>query len=140
MAGGGDPENRADFPGGFLGDARNAFTREGRTSDQEAAFDHLRRLAHLRAENEPLRGGALVNLYVADQQYAYARVNDRDSVIVVINNDDRPATFEFSVAGARLADGATLRDLMGVASQITVAKGTARVAIPGRAAAIYSQK
>jgi glycosidase len=140
MAGGGDPDNRGDFQGGFPGDGRNAFTTQGRTSDQQAAFDHLRRLAHLRAENEPLRGGALVNLYVADQQYVYARVNDRDSVVVVINNDDRLATVEFSVASARLADGATLRDLMGVASPITVVKGTARVAIPARAAAIFSRK
>ena len=45
MPGGGDPDNRRDFPGGFAGDARNAFTNEGRTVVQNDVFNHVRRLA-----------------------------------------------------------------------------------------------
>ncbi|HWO00124.1 MAG TPA: alpha-glucosidase C-terminal domain-containing protein [Blastocatellia bacterium] len=100
----------------------------------------MRALARLRAEREPLRRGALVNLYVGDQQYAYARVNDRDSVIVVLNNDSKPATVEFSVAPAKLANGVTLKDLLGELERVTVNKGSIRVTLPARGAGIFSQK
>ena len=33
MPGGEDPDNRHDFPGGFAGDAHNAFTKAGRTAE-----------------------------------------------------------------------------------------------------------
>ena len=140
MAGEGDPDNRRDFPGGFPGDARDSFTSKGRSPDEQAAFEHLRRLAQLRAANEALRRGALLNLYVADQQYAYARVSDRDSVIVVLNNDSKPATIQFSVAAAKLPNGVTLKDLLGAMEGVTVEKGMLRVTMPARAAAIFSRK
>ncbi|HWO00125.1 MAG TPA: alpha-amylase family glycosyl hydrolase [Blastocatellia bacterium] len=38
MAGGSDPDNRRDFPGGFPGDVRDAFSENGRTAEQKAAF------------------------------------------------------------------------------------------------------
>ena len=34
MPGGNDPDNRRDFPGGWKGDAKNAFTAEGRSPEQ----------------------------------------------------------------------------------------------------------
>ena len=73
MTGPDEPTTRADFPGGFPGDKRNAFTREGRTAEEQELFEYVRLVAHLHTELEPLRRGALVNLYVSDQQYAYAR-------------------------------------------------------------------
>src|SRR5439155_14236 len=35
IQGGGDPDNRRDFPGGWIGDKNDAFTQAGRTSDQQ---------------------------------------------------------------------------------------------------------
>jgi len=35
MDGGEDPGNRHDFPGGFAGDAHNAFTKAGRTATEK---------------------------------------------------------------------------------------------------------
>ncbi|MEJ7709948.1 MAG: alpha-amylase family glycosyl hydrolase [Pyrinomonadaceae bacterium] len=60
IQGGGDPDNRRDFPGGFPGDARNAFTKEGRTDDEQIVFEHVQKLARLRRELEPLRRGTLI--------------------------------------------------------------------------------
>ncbi|MGD0790528.1 MAG: hypothetical protein ABR920_02050 [Terriglobales bacterium] len=38
---GDDPDNRRDFPGGFPGDPRNAFTASGRTAEQQDVFAHV---------------------------------------------------------------------------------------------------
>jgi hypothetical protein len=48
MPGGGDPHNRRDFPGGFPGDLRDAFTSSGRTSERQEVFAHVQSLLALR--------------------------------------------------------------------------------------------
>ncbi|MCA1640096.1 MAG: cyclomaltodextrinase N-terminal domain-containing protein [Acidobacteria bacterium] len=57
MPGGGDPDNRRDFPGGFPNDKRNAFTASGRTPEENDVWNHLATLGKLRLELEPLRRG-----------------------------------------------------------------------------------
>jgi glycosidase len=137
LAGAGDPDNRRDFPGGFAGDARNAFSGEQRTRDEQAAHQHFRLLGRLRAELEPLRRGALVNLFVSEQQYAYARVTDRDSVVVVINNDAKPAALEFSAAPAGFTGDVRLVNRIGGRADATINDGVMRVNLPARAAGIF---
>jgi len=140
MKGGGDPDNRRDFPGGFPGDSRNAFTREGRTSDEQVAFEHLQKLGRLRSELEPLRRGALVNLQVTDQQYAFARKTGRAYVIVAINNDSKPSTIEFEVASLGVAGSASLVDRLGVANDAKIQSGILKVSLPARSAGILTAK
>jgi glycosidase len=82
MPGGNDPDNRRDFPGGWLEDPRNAFTEVGRTPEQREVFDYVRKLARLRRQLPDLRNGALTELAMTDTVYAYSR----GEVIVVLNN------------------------------------------------------
>src|SRR5262249_696458 len=127
MTGGGDPDNRRDFPGGFPGDPRNAFTRIGRNSHEQAVFEHLQKLASLRAQLVPLRRGKQVDLFVSDQQYCYARVADAQAVLIAINNDIVPAAFDVEVAPALLREGAVLFDQLGKAVDLKVSGSTVRV-------------
>jgi glycosidase len=140
IAGGPDPDNRRDFPGGFPGDRRDAFTAGGRTPDERKAYDHFRNLAEIRREHEPLRRGALVNLYAAEQQYAYARTSDRGSVVVVINNDNKSSTVGFDVSNAGIPPGATLRDSLGAAADATVTGRRLRVTLPARSSAVFVRR
>lgn len=97
MPGGGDPDNRRDFPGGFSGDSRNAFESNGRTKEQNDVWNHLAKLGELRQKYQPLRIGKTLDLQDAEQQMAYARFVGKDSVIVVFNNDNKEANVEFQV-------------------------------------------
>ena len=138
LPGGGDPDNRRDFPGGFPNDARNAFAREGRTPEQQDVFEHVKRLAQLRKELAPLRRGTLENLYIAEQQYAYARMTESASVIVVINNDAKPAMVEFDASAARLLDGTRLTDRLGATGDVRLEGGKLKVNMPARSASILT--
>ncbi|HKQ52249.1 MAG TPA: alpha-amylase family glycosyl hydrolase [Pyrinomonadaceae bacterium] len=140
MTGADEPTTRQDFPGGFPGDRRNAFTRAGRTAEEQDLFEHVRRMNHLHAELEPLRRGALVNLHVAAQQYAYARTTRGSSVVVIINNDTKPATFDLDAARANLADGARLTDRLEVSQDVRVADGRIKLALPARSASVLTVK
>jgi glycosidase len=138
MTGADEPTTRQDFPGGFPADRRNAFTRAGRTAEEQDIFEHTRRMARLRAEFEPLRRGALVTLRAAGQQYAYARVSERGAVIVVLNNDTKPATLEFSIAPTREPNDVILDDPLGTILNVRVRGDMLKLTRPARSASILT--
>jgi glycosidase len=140
MTGADEPTTRQDFPGGFANDSRNAFTKAGRTPEEQDLFEYVRKMVRLHADVEPLRRGALVNLYVAAQQYAYARVTKSASVIIVINNDTKPATLSFDVAPASIEDGARFIDRLNVSADVRVTDGKFKVTQPARTASVFVMK
>ena len=137
MTGPDEPTTRGDFPGGFPGDKRNAFVESGRTREEQELFNYIRRLTRLHTELEPLRKGALFNLHVSEQQYAFARLTVNSGVVVVINNANEPAELEFDATTANLADGTTLRDRLDASKDVVVRNGKLRVSLPKRSAAIF---
>jgi glycosidase len=137
MTGADEPTTRADFPGGFPGDKRNAFTKQGRTREEEDAFEFVRTMAHFHTELLPLQRGELVNLYVSAQQYAYARKAPTGVVVIAINNDSKPAKIEFDVTPAGLANGDRLIDRLAVGKEIRVESGKVSVLLLPRSAALF---
>ncbi len=84
-------ELRANFPGGFPGDTRDAFTSAGRTAEENDMFDFVQKLLHLRKEHEVLRRGRLVHYPVVWNQnvYKYLRMLDDAMILVIINGENR---------------------------------------------------
>lgn len=130
MRGGNDPDNRHDFPAG-------CFEAAGRSAEQNAIFDYVRRVAQLRARLDPLRSGKLVDLLVENDQYAFARVTTQASVLVVFNNSARDADLHVPLAGSGIRDGVTLEDQLGAAPPVKTQAGAAEVRIAARAVALY---
>jgi glycosidase len=137
LPGGGDPDNRRDFPGGFPGDARDAFTTGGRRPEEAAIFDNVRRLAWLRAELAPLRRGRLITLAAGDQTWAYARVLPGQAVVVVLNNGTAAADLDLGVAETAWPDGLEVTDRLG-GRTLRVEGGRLRVSLGPRRAALYA--
>lgn len=135
LPGGGDPDNRRDFPGGWAEDARNAFTPAGRLAPESDVWNHVARLAHLRRELEPLRRGRLIHLAVSDQLYAYARVTATDRVVVILNNATQSRAAEVTVETLGLRDGTCLNDSLG-GSGATVANSKLSLTLPSRSAVV----
>jgi glycosidase len=138
LPGGEDPDNRRDFPGGFPGDTRDAFTPAGRTPAEQAVFEHVRRLARLRKEEPALRRGRLVQLLAADTAYVYARVHEGRTVVVAFNSGAGPLSADLDAAPAGLAAGARLRDALGGAGQAAVDGTRLRLTVPARSAAVLT--
>jgi glycosidase len=138
MQGGPDPDNRRDFPGGFPGDERSAFTRAGRTAVENEVFEHVKLLARLRAELPALRRGSVTQLYDEEQQTAFARVLGGEAVVVAFNNDAKPASFAVRVGG--LWPGVTrLRERLGtVKSDVLTNNGVLALSLPPRSAVVLT--
>jgi glycosidase len=136
MPGGGDPDNRHDFPGGFPGDPSNAFTAAGRTADQQEVFDYLQRLLHLRQEHPALRDGKQWYLGSGQDYFAYARIAGEDRWMMVFNNADHPTHVQLDLTKTPLARAGTLHVAM-TGSTGGISAGHFIADIPARTVAMY---
>ena len=129
MRGGGDPENRRDFPGGWPEDAHNAFDRSGRTTEEEQVHAHITKLLSLRQKLAPLRTGEFVQLHVDDSAYAFARVTSNSVAVVALNNGPQPRTLR--LAADRFGGVAEFIDQLGKLGRVAVKAGTVTVTLAG---------
>ncbi len=138
MTGGGDPDNRRDFPGGWPGDPVDAFTQEGRTPMQQNVFGHVRKLTRLRAELEPLRRGRTFHLFTNDLLLVYARVMNERQAIIAINNATVEAKTVCPLTPLEIPNGTVLQDRIGVHSDLTVVNAAIELSLPPRRAAVFT--
>jgi glycosidase len=113
LPGGGDPDNRRDFPGGFPGDARNVFEISGRTPEEQRLWTDIQTVARFRKQSLALRRGALIQLVVEDQIYAYARQTGAEIVVVVFNNATTPQSVTVPMGSLRLPSQAGWTAVLG---------------------------
>ncbi len=83
----GDGDIRRDFPGGWNGDSNNAFTSSGRTEEQQRFHDFTSKLFNWRKNKDVMHTGKMMHYIPENNVYVYFRYNDKESVMVVINNN-----------------------------------------------------
>ena len=88
------PEVRRDFPGGWANDKANAFTREGRTREQNEIFDFTKKLLNWRKGNPAFQGGRLIHYVPESNVYVYFRIKGRERVMVVLNASEKEVTLK----------------------------------------------
>ena len=93
---------RSDFPGGWKGDTTNKFKAEGRTAAENDAFNHFRTLANFRKNSDALQTGKLMQYVPQDGIYVYFRYTDTNTVMVIINTEDKEISLETSRFDERL--------------------------------------
>jgi glycosidase len=82
----GDGFIRKDFPGGWAEDQANAFTIEGRTNDQNEAYNFLQKLLKWRQSKDVLHHGKLTHFVPENETYVYFRHNESECIMVALNN------------------------------------------------------
>jgi glycosidase len=126
----GHMDDRRDFPGGFPGDARDAFTAAGRTPEEKQIFTTYHDLLRLRKSSPALRRGTLTDLIATETVYAYLRQHGAERVVVALN------------LGKAAAEVALPPELSGGAERLygqprwIDAPGGPRLGLPGESAAI----
>ena len=89
-----DGNVRKDFPGGFPGDTRSAFTTEGRTKAENDMFRWTARLLHWRQDNEVITKGKQTQFIPQNGVYVVARSYNGKNVMTVINGTSKAATMK----------------------------------------------
>ncbi|WDO14159.1 glycoside hydrolase family 13 protein [Flavobacterium sp. WW92] len=90
----GDADIRQDFPGGWNGDKNNAFTKSGRTEEQNKFFNFTSKLFQWRKNKTVIHTGKMTHYIPEDNIYVYFRYDDKETVMVVINNTVETKTFK----------------------------------------------
>ncbi len=101
-----DGNVRHDFPGGFPGDTHNAFTREGRTKEENAMFNWTSHLLHWRQNNDVIAKGQQTQFIPQKGVYVVARTLGQKAVLTVINGTSHAATLN-TARYAEITRGAT---------------------------------
>lgn len=103
---------RCDFPGGFPGDAQNAFTKEGRTKEQNQMFNWLSRLLHWRQGNKLITEGKQTQFTPVDGVYVVARTLNGKSVLTVLNGTSREKKMRIARYAEIIKDATTAKNIL----------------------------
>jgi glycosidase len=126
MEGKDDPDNRRDFPSA-------AFTADGRKPKEREMFDWTRSWIRLRREQPALRAGKLIDLFVDDETYVFARQLGAETVVVAFNRENKEKQVTVPIGTIGVKDGVMLKALIGNVTG-TVKSGEVTLTLPGQSA------
>jgi glycosidase len=136
MPGGGDPDNRRDFPGGWPGDPKSAFTADGRTTEQQELFAYVQTLLRLRREHPALQSGKLWDLFSDETAYVFLRETEEERVLVAFNNSAEAREMRIPLRDTAAEGAAGFALALGQA-KAEVFKGEARISVPAQSISIF---
>jgi len=127
MEGKEDPDNRRDFPS-------DAFRAEGRKPKEREMFEWTRSWIRLRREQAPMRAGKLIELFVDDETYVFARQLGAETIVVAFNRENKEKQVSVPVGAIGVKDGVMLKALIGGEVSGRVQNGEAMITLPAQSA------
>ncbi|HZC43923.1 MAG TPA: alpha-amylase family glycosyl hydrolase [Acidobacteriaceae bacterium] len=149
LSSGPNGDNRADFPGGFPGDAKNAFTPAGRTPQQQAMYAWVQGLLDLRAHHEALQTGSQQNLLADDSALVFARFvvppqkngstpPPSEIDLVLMNKSDSPRTFHLDFTRTALDGVNSLAPLWNTDATVTVTQDHCDITVAAQQLVVFA--
>jgi len=91
----GDADIRKDFPGGWADDKRDAFTKKGRTKEENDIWDFCSILLNWRKNNSTIHNGNMMQFIpLSDHIYSLFRYDNEKIIGLLINPSDRKTVIQ----------------------------------------------
>ncbi len=103
---------RADMPGGWKDDSKNAFTGKGLTSKEKDAQLFMKTLLSWRKKSEVIHRGHLRHYAPEKGVYVYVRYLDNKAVMVLLNKNKQDTTHSLGAYKEFLNGKKTMRDVL----------------------------
>jgi glycosidase len=87
---------RLDFPGGWAGDQKNAFTETGLTNEESDFLHYVQKLGTYRTNSSALKTGNMMQYIPEDGLYVYFRYDNNQTVMCVMNTDTKTRNVNLS--------------------------------------------
>jgi glycosidase len=136
MPGGGDPDNRRDFPGGWTEDTQNAFQKQGRTASQEEIFEFVQSLLRVRAQHPALRRGKLWSLASDDTTYVFLRETEEERILVAFHAGTAERDFSLPLQETSAQNATNAAPLFGV-GQAELPGKTIKLHLPAQSISLF---
>jgi len=95
---------RLDFPGGWKGDAKNAFTGDGLNNDEKSVLELTKRLAAFRKTSSAIKTGKMMQFIPENGVYVYFRYDTKQTIMCVMNTNETQATVNLTRFAERVKD------------------------------------
>lgn len=152
MTGGKDPDNRHDFPGGFAGDAHDAFTRAGRTPTEQTVFAWTSGMLALRNSHHALQTGLQQDLFADADAFAFVRTLDEDGcapghaagaaderMLIVVNKSASSKHLDLAVEDTALAGCTEFKaEAPALGNAATLSGGKLEINEPANSMTVYT--
>jgi glycosidase len=86
---------RLDFPGGWAGDKKNAFTEVGMTDQEKDFLHYVQLLGTYRKSSAALKTGEMMQYLPEDGLYVYFRYTKGQTIMCVMNTDNKERKLNF---------------------------------------------
>jgi glycosidase len=103
---------RLDFPGGWNGDKKNAFTGDGLSEDEKSVQELTRKLGIFRKKSSALTTGKLMHYVPVDGVYVYFRYDERQTVMCVMNTSASSKKVNFAHYSERIKGFTRAQDVL----------------------------
>lgn len=146
MAGGDDPDNRRDFPGGFPpGNRAVPFGNSAVSREGSAIFDWVTQLDRIRETTSELRSGEQQTLASDDDTFSFARGSqlqagcaaDRRRVLVVVNRGNTATTVALHTGDTALRGCTRYRPLLTGGASIASGSGSLSLSVAPESIGIF---
>lgn len=102
---------RTDFPGGWQGDAVNAFTGKGLTAKQKDMQDFLKKVLNYRKSSNAMQQGKTVHFAPRGGVYVLFRMHEDEIVTIILNKSDS-TSIETEIVKEVGLDGKKVKDVL----------------------------
>ncbi|WP_353779710.1 alpha-amylase family glycosyl hydrolase [Winogradskyella sp. 3972H.M.0a.05] len=103
---------RTDFPGGWQGDAVNAFTGEGLADDKKDMQSYLKKVLNYRKTSDAIHDGKTVHFAPFMGTYFIYRVKGDETVVHIINKNTEPIEIDLKRHAEMGLEGKTLKNIV----------------------------
>lgn len=92
---------RLDFPGGWSGDGKNAFTGTGLTREEAEIQALTKKFANFRKKSSAIKTGKMMQYVPNNGLYVYFRYDQNQTVMCVMNTDTKERAVDFGAYDER---------------------------------------
>nr|WP_317195021.1 glycoside hydrolase family 13 protein [Mariniflexile gromovii] len=103
---------RSDFPGGWEGDAVNAFTGKGLTDAQIDMQGFIKQILLYRKKSKAIHKGKTIHFAPFNSTYLLFRIFENETVAVIINKNEEPITINLEHFEEICLYGKTLKNIV----------------------------
>jgi glycosidase len=121
---------RLDFPGGWEGDTKNAFTEKGLSEKELSFLNYIKLLGNYRKKSSALQTGAFMQYLPDNGLYVYFRYDKNQTVMCVMNTDKmerKVSLSDFQERTAGFKGGKNIENGNAIGSAFTIPAMTMQV-------------
>jgi glycosidase len=103
---------RTDFPGGWEGDAVNAFTGEGLSDDQKDMQNFLKTILNYRKSSKAMQEGKTIHFAPRGGIYVLFRMHEDEEVVMIVLNKSNKTSIETEMVKEIGLDDKMVKDIL----------------------------